>query len=172
MNDIMLDKFIASINETENLLEYPTKKRLKEGPVAIIECNQEIPCNPCETICKKKAIIVGKPIINIPKIDYDKCSGCGKCVAICPGLAIFVINNKISDKEASISIPYELFPLPKKGDIVNALDRNGKFVCKGKIINIVNSKSNDRTAVVTFSIPKNFFKVVRNFKLRKENNGK
>ncbi len=25
----------------------PTKKRLEEGPVVMVECFQEIPCDPC-----------------------------------------------------------------------------------------------------------------------------
>ena len=61
----------------------------------LIDCEEEIPCNPCEDICPKKVINIGKPITNIPIVsNVSKCIGCGLCVANCPGQAIFLINFK------------------------------------------------------------------------------
>ena len=37
--------------EKEQLLD-----RIRKGPVAVIECYEEIPCDPCRTSCPKKAI--------------------------------------------------------------------------------------------------------------------
>lgn len=156
------------LDNIKNTPGYPSKERIAKGPVAVIECIQEIPCNPCETICPNKAIIVGNPITNLPKFKFDDCDGCGKCMAICPGLAIFLINSKFSESEDSISIPYEFLPLPKKGKIVDAVDRNGNVVCEGRIIRIQNPRSFDKTAVVTFAIQKGNLDQVRNFKLIKE----
>jgi len=34
----------------------PPRERLERGPVAIIECVQPIPCNPCVEACKSGAI--------------------------------------------------------------------------------------------------------------------
>ena len=36
---------------------YPSKERLAKGPIVVIECPEEIPCNPCETICPKNVIL-------------------------------------------------------------------------------------------------------------------
>ena len=36
------------LNEIQKL---PSKERYEKGPVAVIECVQEIPCNPCEAAC-------------------------------------------------------------------------------------------------------------------------
>ena len=66
--------------------------RYAKGPVAVIECVQEIPCNPCEGACKFNAITIGEPITNLPKINETNCTGCGVCVAQCPGLAIFIVD--------------------------------------------------------------------------------
>ena len=38
----------------------PSEERMKLGPVACIECLQQIPCNPCEEACPRGAITVGK----------------------------------------------------------------------------------------------------------------
>ena len=100
-------------------LTLPTNEQLKKG-VAIIECVQEIPCDPCIAICPVSAISM-KDINDIPKIDFNKCTACKRCVGICPGLAIFVI--KIKDDRALVTLPYEFLPIPKIGDNATALDR-------------------------------------------------
>ena len=105
-------------------LELPNEEQLRKG-VAIIECVQEIPCNPCVDACPTNAISM-ENINALPKIDYEKCIGCGKCIEVCPGLAIFVV--KVNEK-ALISLPYEFLPLPKEGQKVKALDREGKEIC-------------------------------------------
>ena len=100
-------------------LKIPTKKQLEKG-VAILECIQEIPCNPCVESCPVCAISMKD--INAPPInDYEKCIGCTKCVGICPGLAIFVV--KIKDSKALLTLQYEFLPAPKVGDKVEALNR-------------------------------------------------
>ena len=102
---------------------WPSEERLKKGPVAVVECFQEIPCNPCETSCPQKAIVVGQDINALPRVDHSKCNGCTICVSRCPGLAIFVIDQKYSEAESAVTMPYEFLPLPQKGDTVEALDR-------------------------------------------------
>ena len=79
---------------TAHDIHMPSENYLSKG-VAIIECVQEIPCNPCVDICPFDAISMEN--INAPPIvDYEKCTGCAHCVAICPGLAIFVVKTVIS----------------------------------------------------------------------------
>ena len=97
---------------------------------------------------------------DLPKIDYKKCTGCRKCVGICPGLAIFVI--KVEDDKALITIPYEFLPLPKVGDTVTALDRKGKSRGKVKIKRVIKS---GKTTVVTIEVDKKLAMEVRNIKL-------
>lgn len=145
---------------------YPSEERLERGPVAVIECLEEIPCNPCETVCPKKSIKVGKPITNLPEFN-NECSGCGKCMIVCPGLAIFMVDKSFSDSEAAISIPYELLPLPGKGDRIIALNRNGEDVCEGRVERVKTGKSLNKTSIITISVPKQFSEAVRFFRLIK-----
>ena len=146
---------------------YPSEERIKGGPVAIIECAQEIPCNPCETSCSFGAIKVSYPITNLPVLEGDKCKGCGKCIAICPGLAIFLLNLNYSEGESSLTISYEILALPEKGEIVICLDREGREICDGKVIRVIPPEKNERTALVTFSFSKEFYREVRNIRLNK-----
>lgn len=145
---------------------YPSEERLRKGPVAVIECAQEIPCNPCETVCPFKAITVGEPIINFPKLDEKKCKGCGKCIPVCPGLAIFVVDNTFNEKEATVSLPYEFLPLPEKGEKVDALNRKGEKVCSGRVIKVIPPEKNDHTAVITVAVPQKYSGQVRNIKVK------
>lgn len=151
-----------SPEELAKLPGVPSAERLEEGPVVVIECAQEIPCNPCEGACPVGAIRVGEPITNLPVLAADKCTGCGVCISVCPGLAIFVLDMIYSDREATVQLPYEFLPLPKKGEIVTALDREGRAVCSARVVNVRNPKKFDHTAVVTIAVPKNQAMNVRN----------
>ncbi len=139
------------------------EEKLKQGKVAVIECSQRIPCNPCETSCPNGAIKVGEDINNLPKIDYEKCIGCGICLRACPGLAIFLINGK--DNE--VTIPYEFLPLPKEGDRVMALDRQGKDLCEGEVIKVLPFPSEKKT-LITLKVPSEKLMEVRNFRIKNE----
>ena len=136
----------------------PTKKQLEKG-VAITECVQEIPCNPCVDSCPVHAITM-KDINAPPVVDYDTCIACGKCVSVCPGLAIFVV--KVKEDKAFISLPYEFLPIPKKGDSVAALDRYGEKVDIGVVTRTVKQ---GKTIVVTISVKKQHAMEVRNIQL-------
>jgi Fe-S-cluster-containing hydrogenase component 2 len=154
--------------EIEKLPGWPGETYIEKKGVAVLECVEDIPCNPCEAICPVHAIGVGKPITNLPSIDGEKCTGCKLCVAVCPGLAIFVINKNFSKDLAAVSLPYELLPLPHEGDIVHALDRKGVVVCSGEVVEVAQRKKYDRTAVVTVTIPKKWVHGVRNIKIIRE----
>ena len=147
---------------------YPSEERLNEGPVAVIECLEEIPCNPCETVCPKNSIKVGDPITNLPSIN-NLCTGCGKCAVVCPGLAIFIVDRTYSETEAAIIIPYELLPLPAKGDKISGLNRQGSPVCRSKVIRVNANKNFNKTNLVTIAVPKEFSDEVRFFKKDKDN---
>ena len=83
------------------------------------------------------------------------------CVAACPGLAIFLVDKSYSETEATVSFPFEYDPLPEAGAEIDALSRAGEYVCKGRVIKVMNPKKNDHTPVVTIAIPKEHADTVR-----------
>ncbi len=139
---------VPTLNQV--LSRFPDKKALIH-PKAILECYEDIPCNPCETSCPFNAIIIGENINTQPKLDVSLCTGCGICVTSCPGLAI-IVAQLVGDK-AVFKIPYELLPLPKKGDIWHGVNRNGDVICDAKIESILANKKQDHTALITVSVP-------------------
>lgn len=139
-------------------LVLPTNEQLEKG-VAITECIQRIPCNPCVDSCPVHAISM-KDINALPVVDYDTCIACGRCVGVCPGLAIFVV--KVQGDQALITLPYEFLPRPQKGESVSVLDRTGKTMGKGKIIRV---KQQGRTSIITVSVEKKYAMDVRNIRV-------
>lgn len=152
----------------ERLIElpgFPGSSFLGEKPMAILECDQEIPCNPCEDICPNGAIKVGSPITNLPKIDPERCTGCTRCLRVCPGLCIFVVQKDFSEKTSLVYIPYEFLPLPDKGEKVYILDRFGRMICNGKISKVIKKDKESRTAIIAMEVPKEHHLSARHFKL-------
>lgn len=147
------------------MVKFPTIDRINNGPVAVVECYKEIPCNPCQTACKFNAINVGEDINNIPVLNTDNCTGCSICLSKCPGLAIMVVDGSKSQDTVQIKIPYEFIPLPKVGETVKGLDREGRYVTDVKVVNILNPKSFDRTTVITIEADREYLYDLRNIKV-------
>ena len=124
----------------------PDENYLQKG-VIIIECMQEIPCNPCVDSCPFNAISMDT-LNDPPVVDYEKCVGCGNCVSACPGLAIFL--TKHADDMAYITLPYELLPVPKENETVRVFNREGKDVGTG----IVTKVRNGKTILITVGVAK------------------
>lgn len=142
-----------SKEELERYRVYPSEERLRKGPVAIIECIQEIPCDPCVHSCPQKAISL-KTLSALPELDREKCIGCGLCVPSCPGLAVFLVDMTYSKDEALVQLPYEFLPVPKVGEHVDAVDREGNPKAKGKVVRVRIDPKTNRTAVLAVAVAK------------------
>lgn len=143
---------------------FPNEERIKQGPVAIIECYQEIPCNPCATACKRNAIKDFVDINDRPELNTEVCNGCGVCIHNCPGLAIMVVDGSYSEDEVLFKIPYEFLPLPKAGDIVQGLNRAGEYITEVKVIKVMNPNAFDKTPVIHVAVNRAYlydFKSIR-----------
>ena len=83
----------------------------EEGVFPIFHCYQEVPCNPCTSVCPVGAIrterdeITGLPYI----IDLDACTGCGSCVAVCPGLSMILVDYRDDPEHPLVTLPYEIW---------------------------------------------------------------
>jgi NADPH-dependent 2,4-dienoyl-CoA reductase/sulfur reductase-like enzyme/ferredoxin len=133
------------------------------GVFPIFHCSQEIPCNPCTSICPKGAIrIEGDDILGLPTFDDSACIACEQCVAICPGLAVTLVDYRKKDAEGVlVSIPFE-FPKTtiKEGDMVTVLDTLGKVLGHVPVAKIRSPKFADHALLVKVKAPREIAKLI------------
>lgn len=135
----------------------------RSGIIPIFHCSQEIPCNPCTSVCPQKSIIIDETDIrNLPIYEYnpDKpCLGCEKCVTICPGLAITLVDYRKNPEYPTVTIAYEfLSESIHKEDEVTVLDAGGSVLGNVKVIDVKSIKNRDRTVMVKVQAPAEYAK--------------
>jgi NADPH-dependent 2,4-dienoyl-CoA reductase/sulfur reductase-like enzyme/Fe-S-cluster-containing hydrogenase component 2/bacterioferritin-associated ferredoxin len=114
-------------------------------------CSEEIPCNPCTTVCPISAIHL-RPlrgtIMDLPYFEGEKCLACMACVSVCPGLAISLVRS-VDGGHAEVVLPWEFnadFPEGREMDLVN---QEGAFVERAPVIAKRYNKKN-KTWLLTF----------------------
>jgi len=150
----------------------PSEARMAEGPVVIVECFQEIPCDPCVEACKQNAITMPGDVNGLPVVDTGKCNGCGLCITRCPGLAIFVIDKSYSEDLALVMLPFEYVPVPEPGQYAAGLDRSGKELGRFKVVKVTSGGKKNMTRIVSLAVPQNLAMEVRNIQAGGYTDGK
>ena len=141
----------------------------EDGVMPIIHCIQEIPCNPCITICPTNSILIkDDPILGLPYYE-GSCIGCGKCVTICPGLAITLVDFRKDKEFPIVTLPYEVSNHKVEiGEKVHCDDINGNVLGDFEIVDIVDLKINNKTVLIKIRVPKSIAKKVVSFTIQKE----
>ncbi len=82
-----------------------------EGVFPVFHCVQEIPCNPCASVCPEHAIEMdGDELLGLPRlVEGGRCVGCLSCVAVCPGLAISLVDFRKDSRNPTVTLPYEVW---------------------------------------------------------------
>jgi Fe-S-cluster-containing hydrogenase component 2 len=125
----------------------------------VLHCQQEIPCNPCTSVCSQGAIYIDEnDIRSVPQYIAEqlgkRCIGCEKCVTICPGLAITLVDYRKEASTPTVTIPYEfLRETIKPGDHVTVLDAAGAALGNVEVTRVRAAKANDRTILVQVKAP-------------------
>lgn len=160
----LIEKTDEGIDVSMNLLKrgYLTDEEIEKYPGVthrvgihpVMECSQNIPCNPCQDACPKHCIKIGNNITALPAVDETvECIGCGMCVAACSGQAIFLINEEYEEGYGTVTIPYEMLPLPEKGDKGVGLGRNGEVICEAEVLEVRTAPAFDHTNLLTIKVP-------------------
>lgn len=99
-------------------------------------CAEEIPCNPCATVCPVGAIQLKSlrgTIMDLPYFAGNRCTGCGSCVAVCPGLAITLVR-RVSDDKAQVVLPWEFNAGFDIGAEMDLVDQKGGFIERAAVV--------------------------------------
>jgi NADPH-dependent 2,4-dienoyl-CoA reductase/sulfur reductase-like enzyme/Fe-S-cluster-containing hydrogenase component 2/bacterioferritin-associated ferredoxin len=134
--------------------EKPAVKDHQKPVYPVLHCRQEIPCNPCVTVCPKKSIkLSGDSIMSTPKFAGD-CIGCFKCLLICPGLAITVVDYRKDPRNPAVAIPFEIGRgLVKKGDKVRLTGWEGADLGDAEVLDVKDFKAENTMIVIVKAPP-------------------
>jgi sarcosine oxidase, subunit alpha len=123
---------------------------------AVLRCGQEIPCNPCTEVCVTDGIAIPEgTLLGRPRLVGD-CVGCLKCVAICPGLAISLVDKRHdpSATSARVTIPWEMPEgLVRAGQEVPTTGTEGEPVGTGRVIRFLSGKALNRRRLMVLEVP-------------------
>lgn len=138
----------------------------EEGVFPIIHCLQEIPCNPCTTVCPTNSIHTEDgSLMSLPRYS-GSCIGCGKCVLICPGLAITLVDYRKDKLNPTITLAYEITNHPvKQGDKLQMVDIDGKDLVEAEVVGFSELKK-VHTALVKVQVPAKYAKQVASFRIQ------
>ena len=124
------------------------------GVHPVFHCSQEIPCNPCASVCPQGLIHIEEADIRaLPRFLADEigkpCVGCERCVAICPGLAITLVDRRTDGAHPVVTIPLEFGDHRlKAGDKVLVLDAVGTALATVPVVEVEAIPANDRTVLI------------------------
>jgi NADPH-dependent 2,4-dienoyl-CoA reductase/sulfur reductase-like enzyme/Fe-S-cluster-containing hydrogenase component 2/bacterioferritin-associated ferredoxin len=113
----------------------PVLKRDKpaeeKGVFPVFHCFQEVPCNPCTSVCPESAIrterdeITGLPYL----VEPSACKGCMSCVYVCPGLAVTLVDYRKDPERPTVTFPYEIWrEKVEQGREVPVTDEDGAVI--------------------------------------------
>jgi NADPH-dependent 2,4-dienoyl-CoA reductase/sulfur reductase-like enzyme/Fe-S-cluster-containing hydrogenase component 2/bacterioferritin-associated ferredoxin len=128
-----------------------------DGVFPMFHCTQEVPCNPCTSVCPVDALkterddITGLPFMT----DLDKCMGCMSCVGICPGLAITLVDFRMDSDMPTITLPYEVWrDRVEEGQVVSLTDNDGAILGRYPVIRVIENPKYPGTLLVQFKVEK------------------
>jgi len=119
-------------------------------------------------VCKQKVIhIPGDSLLKNPEITGNECKGCNKCLFICPGLAITLVDYREDPKCPVVSLPYEVYNYKyKKGDRVILTDYRGNRLGEAIIISAEIKKTSRKTQIIKIKVSQKIARMVAGFRIQ------
>lgn len=144
---------------------------LETGVFPVFHCTQEIPCNPCTSVCRENIIHTDKDLITgLPTLtDPALCKGCMNCVAICPGLAATLVDYRKNGERPLVTLAYEISKeLVKKGNSVTVNDVDGNFLARVPVERVLTKKEYPGTLLVQVKLDKTIAKQAVGIKVQEQ----
>jgi NADPH-dependent 2,4-dienoyl-CoA reductase/sulfur reductase-like enzyme/ferredoxin len=189
----------------------------EKGVFPVFHCSQEIPCNPCTTVCPEGTILIeGDDILGLPMFETEadlarkdhrpippplhdehseeaiehfdlakkglrpkgfqgsgRCIACEMCVAICPALAVTLVDyrNVEEDGCAIVSVALEFSASSVKvGDMVAVLDTTGRPLGGVPVVKVRSPKFADQTLLVKIKAPLKIAKLIAGIRVNDPGN--
>ncbi len=144
----------------------------QKGVLPVFHCTQEIPCNPCSSICPKGLIFIDpKDIRKVPTFTGDElvCIGCEKCISFCPGLAITLVDYRHDADQPVVAIPFEFnYEMVKERETVTVLDTEGDVLGDLEVVKVERVASRDHTIIVKVRAPRAIASRIAGIRIQEE----
>lgn len=124
----------------------------------VMHCRQEIPCDPCASVCPQGLIQIDPDNIRLlPQfcpMDEKNCIACERCVAVCPGLAITLVDFRKDPQHPTVSIPIEFSEeFIHTGGRVPITDIDGNILGEFPVVSHRTLKQFSHTLIVRVQVP-------------------
>ncbi len=140
--------------------------------VPIIHCTQEIPCDPCVSLCTYGLIYIDKTDIrHVPRFigSADACKFCRRCAAGCPGLAITLVDYRKDAEHPYVTIPYEFSrETIQPQDRVIAMDTEGIELGVLQVANVSMVPAFDRTILIQVQAPNEYARRIAGIRVQEQ----
>jgi sarcosine oxidase subunit alpha len=147
--------------------------KTEAGVFPVFHCSQEIPCNPCASICPLGCVVTegadepSADILGLPKHVGEDCSGCAQCVAVCPGLAVTLVDYRQDAEYPLVTVPYELSrEMIDERDVVTALNTEGVVLGNVEVVKVRAPKFADRALLVQVRVARQIAKRIAGIRPR------
>ncbi|MDY0152706.1 MAG: FAD-dependent oxidoreductase [Candidatus Cloacimonas sp.] len=138
----------------------------EEGVFPIIHCLQEIPCNPCTTVCPTNSIHTEDGSLMAVPLYNGSCIGCGKCLLICPGLAITLVDYRKNAENPTVSVVYEVSNMPiAVGDKLPLTDIEAKELGSFEVTAVQNYPK-IHSQIIRFCVPRQLAKQIAGIRIQ------
>ncbi len=147
---------------------------VETGVFPVIHCSQEIPCNPCTSVCPRGQIVIDEQDIReVPAFLNGEieqhCIGCEKCVTICPGLAITLVDYRKDQEHPLVTLAFEFQAgTLAVGDRVTVLDTIGDRLGEAEVVRMRDIPRNGRTVLLQLRVDRTIAKRVAGVLVQEE----
>jgi sarcosine oxidase subunit alpha len=171
----VIEEDIAKLEDFADIMKkkppMPSESKLpekEEGIFPLFHCTQEIPCNPCTAVCPQEQIKTEDDLItSLPYfMDEKECIGCGKCVAVCPGLAVTLVDYRKDKNYPFVTFPLELSESRLQKETSIFVVSNDSVLGEFEISRVRVLKEFPKTQLITVKLPKTIAKQAVGLKLR------
>jgi len=125
----------------------------------LVECPQEIPCDPCASACSTGAISLERELCSRPRVREELCSGCLSCLEACPVSCIYLMEEV--EGSSLLTLALDRLPRPRKGDEVILKDARGRELGRGRVVRSKKSRKDSGLCILTVRAPSDLAAITR-----------
>jgi sarcosine oxidase, subunit alpha len=157
----------------------PSPSESEAGVFPVFHCSEEIPCNPCTSVCPQQLIFIDpSDIRQVPTylggrnggsasgrnggpsrpppagFAGEECLGCERCVVICPGLAVTLVDYRRDPALPVVTLAYEFAAdSVVAGDRMVGLDAEGSVLGVVEVVDVQPIPRGDHTVMLKLRVP-------------------